>query len=92
MNRAVGIAGGILTGLALLYPLSSGPMMRFYVHAYIYGNAGIVIPGPEPFVTFRTIYDPLFWCAEHSSTVEGAMDAYWRLWLWKAPRNVPQSN
>ncbi len=91
MNKALGFTGSVLAGIVLLYPLSSGPAERFYLHAYKKGTA-IVIP-QEFFYgrgdTFDKIYEPLF---NRYKVVDQAIYWYWLLWLGNRPENVPQPN
>jgi hypothetical protein len=81
--KAARILGVVLLSLLLMYPLSTGPMMRFYVHAYQdeEGRIGAPLDRQDQTRTLNAIYDPLWWSLGGSETVNRIFVSYYRLWL-----------
>ena len=61
------MAGVVLTMLLVLYPLSPGPLGRYY-------------KGKTPPPALTNLYAPLKWLYENNKTVEAGYDWYFHVW------------
>jgi hypothetical protein len=72
MNRQR-VIGIILAGLLVCYPLSSGPVVRFYFSRHRFED-----PLPK---AIRDFYSPLAWLGQQCPPFGKALDWYGELWM-----------
>jgi hypothetical protein len=74
---------GIIALMPVIYILSAGPVLRFYVYTPT-PSLGTIERGNlqrQRWVTFTNLYAPLYWMSNNSPWVESAFYWYRRVWL-----------